>query len=590
MLKSLPRWDGVPHAGGPRSCPVTITIETAPVDEHGRLMHADDPIAQTCLAVRRLESALAHRDLPASAITAILLLTAEPSAAGDLVDVVAEELDRLRSSASVGIGPDDGIDVEPGMLVRLKADVDVSIITEKERSTMYSTNAEVDALSELRSVLVPGDAGYADACRAWNLAVSQRPAAVAVPESIEDVARVVRAAAATGLRIVPQSTGHAASALADVDFSGVLLLRMHKLTGVTVDPATRTARVLGGTVWCDVVEAAAPHELTALHGSAGDVAVAGYVLGGGLSFFAREYGFTTNTVRAIEVVTASGDLIRATPARHTELFWALRGGGGNFGVVVAIELELLSISDVVAGMLLWDMDQAPDVLRAWVSWTESVPETVTTNIRLMRFPAVPELPPFLSGRSLVVIDGAVHESDERATELLAPLRALEPELDTFGRIPAAGLLAVHMDPPGPTAGVSDHCMVIGLPEAAVAALLDAAGPGVETSLLFAELRHVGGAVARPHDAALARLDGEYALFALSEAPTPELQRVGEVQTRSVVDALRPWSTGRCYPNFAERPTGVEDSSPFDVPTRQRLTRVRDVYDPDRLWVAAHPIG
>ena len=230
-------------------------------------------------------------------------------------------------------------------------------------------------------------------------------------------------------------------------------------------------------MWQDVIAASAPHGLTAPHGSAPDVAVAGYALNGGLSFYGRTHGLAANAIRAVEVVTADGSLVRADADQHADLFWAVRGGGANLGVVVAIELDLLPYADVFAGMLLWDRERAPEVVPAWVQWTREVPESVTTSMRVMSFPPMPELPPFLSGRDLVVIDGAVLEDDERAAELLAPLRALAPEMDTFGRMPVTGLLDVHMDPPAPTPAVSDHSVLGELTDDAVDAFLGAGRAG-----------------------------------------------------------------------------------------------------------------
>ena len=447
---------------------------------------------------------------------------------------------------------------------------------------------DLSVLRAAGTVHLPGDPWY-DATRTpWNLAVNQLPAAVAVPRSIDEVARMVRAAVGLGLRIAPQSTGHGAAPLGERPLDDVLLMRLHELTGVVVDPEARTARVLGGTLWQDVVAAAAPHGLTALHGSAGDVAVAGYVLGGGLSFYGRKHGLAASHLRAVELVTADGSIVRASADEHPELFWALRGGtGGNFGVVVALEIDLLAIADVVAGMLLWDLERAPEIVRAWAEWTADLPESVTTSLRLMRFPPLPELPPFLSGRRLVVIDGAVLEDDERAAELLAPLRALAPEMDTFARIPAAELIPVHMDPPGPVPGVSDHAMIAELPDAAIEAFLAVAGPDVDVPLMFAELRHLGGALARPHDGALGRLDGAYALYAIAVAATPEMAAAGSAATASVAAALRPWASTGTFLNFADRTVDV--ATAFDAEAWAKLGDVRRSFDPDRVFVAAHEI-
>ena len=437
--------------------------------------------------------------------------------------------------------------------------------------------------------LVPGDEGYREAVTAWNLAAVQRPFAVAVPRDLEAVIRVVRAAAQLGLRIAVQSTGHGAGTLADGDLSRTVLLRMHAFTGVTIDSEARTARVLGGTLWSQVVEAAAPHGLTALHGSAGDVAVAGFVLGGGLSFYSRRHGLAAHAVRAFEVVTSAGEVVRATPTQHPQLFWALRGGGGNFGAVVAVELDLLPMAEVYAGMMLWDLDRAPEVLPAWRDWTIGLTDSVTTSLRLMRFPAIPDLPPFLSGRRVLVIDGAVLEEDGRAAEILAPLRALRPEMDTFGRIPAAAMLGVHMDPPVPTAAVSDHLLLDELTDAAVEALLDEAGPAAETPLTIAELRHLGGALGvRQEAGALEWIRGNYAFLSLAMVPDPSLAPAAQQLVTAVAEALHPWANGSRFLNFAER--RVDASVAYSEGAWAVLERVRTLYDPLRVWSASHAVG
>ncbi|MDN4171434.1 PIG-L family deacetylase [Nocardioides sp. SOB77] len=467
-----------------------------------------------------------------------------------------------------------------------------------EGTSMTLTPLHTDPAAILRAHLgssdcelhLPGDPGYDAARTPWNLAAQQRPAAVAVPRSVPQVRAAVTAAVAAGLRVAPQSTGHGAAALAETSLGDTVVVRLSELTGVTVDAATRTARVVGGTLWQDVAVAAAEHGLAALHGSAPDVAVAGYALGGGLSFYGRRHGLAASSITAVELVTADGSLLRASAEENPELFWAVRGGGGNLGVVVAIELALLELRDVHAGMLLWDREHAPEVVRAWASWTRTVPESVTTSLRVMSFPPLPELPPFLSGRDLVVIDGAVLEEDERAAELLAPLRALAPEMDTFGRIPAPALLGVHMDPPGPSPAVSDHAVLDALPDAAVEELLRVVGPGTRTGLTFAELRHLGGALARPAPGggALASLPGAYALFCVAMAPTPAAAEAGYAAAGSVVAALAPWSSDRCVLNFAERRV-ADTSTAFEPGVADRVRAVRAAVDPAGVFRANHEL-
>ncbi|GAA1663057.1 FAD-binding oxidoreductase [Microbacterium lacus] len=436
-------------------------------------------------------------------------------------------------------------------------------------------------------VVLPGDDDWDLARMPWNLAVDQRPVAVARPENAEEVVDVVRAAAAAGLRVAPQSTGHAAAALADTGFADTVVISLARLRGVTVDPVARTARVLGGSQWNDVLEAAAPHGLTAPHGSAGDVGVAGYSLSGGLSFYARTHGLAVNFVRAVQIVTADGALVRASAEENRDLFWAVRGGSGAFGVVVSLEMDLLPYADVYAGMLLWDAARASEVARAWATWTTTAPDSATTTLRILNLPPLPELPPFLSGRSVVVIDGAVLGTDEGAAAVLAPLRALAPEIDTFGRIPAAGLVAVHMDPPQPTPAVTGHAVVDELPEDAVAAFLRA---GSDPRLFMMELRHVGGAVARPVDAggAVSAFRGEYICHAVAVVPVPDAAAGAGAAVGAAVALFEPWHIDALALTFVDggnvdRRGGYGDAA-------GRLGELKRRFDPGDMFSAAHPVN
>src|ERR687896_2499791 len=204
--------------------------------------------------------------------------------------------------------------------------------------------------------LTPEDEGFDAARQAWNLAVDQRPAAVAFADDAAGVATAVRLAAERGLRIAVQGTGHAAAPMGDLD--GTLLLKTMRMTGLEVDPGARRARVEAGVLWGDVAVAAGEHGLVALHGSSPDVGVVGYTLGGGMGWLSRRHGLACNRMVAAEVVTADGELRRVGPDEEPELFWALRGGGGAFGAVTAIEFELLPLTEVYAGWLVWDADAA----------------------------------------------------------------------------------------------------------------------------------------------------------------------------------------------------------------------------------------
>ncbi|WP_295832371.1 FAD-binding oxidoreductase [uncultured Microbacterium sp.] len=435
-------------------------------------------------------------------------------------------------------------------------------------------------------VVFAGDPEYDVVRMPWNVAVDQRPFAVVTPESAEEVVEVVRAATAAGLRVAPQSTGHAAAGLAGSGLDDTVLVRLSALRGVTVHPDTRTAIVLGGSHWNDVLAAAAPHGLTALHGSAADVSVAGYSLSGGVSFYARAYGLGVNAVRAVQIVTADGSLVRASAHENPDLFWAVRGGGGSFGIVVSLEIDLLPHADVFAGMLLWDASSTTAISRAWAEWSASLPESVTSTLRVMHFPPLPELPPFLSGRSVVIIDGAILDSDARAAELLAPLRDLAPEIDSFGRIPASALVQVHMDPPQPTPAVTRHRMLSSLPEEAVATFVAASeDPG----LFVAELRHLGGAAARPaRDAgAVSAIEGDYLLHGIAVPRVPEAVPAAAAAAGALVDALAPWGGDSLALTFLD---GGADRVPGFGASIDRLRALKAEWDPRNVFAAANPVG
>lgn len=463
--------------------------------------------------------------------------------------------------------------------------------------TISTTSTDQYAAAALRefpglddiAIAFPDDPGYDEARTAWNLAVDQRPAAVALPTSACEVLRIVRAARSLGLRVAPQSTGHNAGPLAAEPLDDVIILRTGALDEISVDPESKTVRVGGGVVWLPAVQAAAQHGLSVLHGSAVDVGVVGYTLGGGMGWYARSLGLAANSLLAVEIVTGAGEFIRVDADHHAEVFWALRGGGGNFGVVTAMEFRAYDFSTAYAGLMMWDISEARRVLDVWRRWAPAAPDEVTTSFRIMRIPPIPEVPEFLRGRSIVVIDGAVLADDEPAAAIIEPLRALAPELDTFGRVPSEVLAHLHMDPEEPAPGHVTSTMLRCLDDAGAAVLLDAVGPGVETPLMIVELRQLGGAVSRPHEGGgvLSHLAGEFALVCGGMAPSPEFAGVLAAAGAQVVAAMAPWRNGRSYLNFVEDPTDVRAGYPDDA--WLRLVAVRSAADPDGVLVANHRI-
>jgi FAD/FMN-containing dehydrogenase len=435
------------------------------------------------------------------------------------------------------------------------------------------------------SVLFPWDEGWDDARLAWNLAVDQQPEAVAVPRSAEEVVGVVRWAAAEGYRVAAQSTGHNAAALGDL--AGTELVKLHELRGVTVDPERRRARVAAGTIWIELVAAAAEHGLAGLSGSSPDVGVVGYALGGGLSFLGRKHGLMTNHVTAIEVVTADGELRRVDAENDPDLFWSLRGGGGAFGVVTAVEVGLLPLESVHAGHLWFPVDRAAEVLRAWRDWTETVPEEVTSIGRILQFPPIPEIPEPMRGNSFAVVQ-AVYCGDDPAEmdALLEPLRALGPTIDTFRVMTMPELSHLHMDPEHPVPGTGDGGMLDAMTDETIDAIV--AGV-VGKPILNTEIRHYGGAVARPRPehGAVSAFAAPYIMFAVGIAPNAQIKAAVHATVESLMAALEPWQAAHTYLNFAESRRDAGTLWPETV--HARLKRIKKSVDPANVMRSNHPL-
>jgi hypothetical protein len=292
-------------------------------------------------------------------------------------------------------------------------------------------------------------------------------------------------------------------------------------------------------------------------------------------------------VTAIELVTPDGELVRATAEDHADLFWALRGGGGNFGVVTAMEFRLFPYGSVYAGMFLWPYERHAEVLRTWHEWTRTATEDVTTSFRIMHLPPLPELPPFLSGRSVVAIDGAFAGAVEDGAAAVAALRALEPEMDTWAATTPAELSRIHMDPEEPIPYLSEAALLGPLDADALEAFTAPIRPGAP--VLFGELRHIGGALARVPEGAGAtgRIDGEYVLFGVGLVMAPETVAPVAAALHAFKASLAAYDTGSLYANFVEQPT---DAARFYADASYaRLRAIRKAVDPQGRMVGNHPI-
>ncbi len=345
------------------------------------------------------------------------------------------------------------------------------------------------------------------------------------------------------------------------------------------------ARIRAGALWGDVVAAVAPHGLAVMHGSSPTVGAIGYLLGGGLSFYARAHGLAANHVRAFEVVTPDG-AVRGVDADHgADLFHALRGGGGGYAVVTAVELGLLHYAQVTGGALSFPVSSAFALLRAWRDWAHNAPDSITTTFRILNLPPLPAVPEPLRGVPTASIDGVALDPSE-AKRLEQRLRSVAtPILGGFGPMPSADVVRLHGDPEDPVPAIGDGILLAKLDDRAIHSFLRVAGTG--SPLLAAELRQLGGALAAPPAGAGARghLEGRFVLYGVGVPGAPASAAQLDAHLDRVFTAMRPWATGTRFLSFAERWSSLATVVPPDA--LDRLARTRAAVDPDGLLIAPH---
>jgi len=454
-------------------------------------------------------------------------------------------------------------------------------------STDFTTHSALaDALTG--AVVLPGDPGWDTARSGFNLLLDQHPAAVAYPNDARDVAAAVAYARQAGLRVAPQATGHNQGPLGSMDET--LLLNVRALQEVHIDPGARRVRVGAGVKWDRVAPRLSAHGLAGLHGSSPDVGIAGYSLGGGIGWLSRKHGMQTNAVTALELVTADGTLVRADADHHPDLFWALRGGGGNFGVVTAIEFAVQPLDELYAGALFFPFEQMSEVLHTWSALLPTFPDELMTWASVIHFPPIPDVPAYARGRSLVVVMAAHLGTDAEGSELLRPLRDLGPVRDTLAMVPPVVLGDLAMDPYDPLPFHLAHQLLDELPAETIDELVAKVGPGsgLGPTVSMLQFRHMGGALARetPGAGARATLPGEVCMVALGAVMDEASDAAVRAALADLEQTLLPHRAGD-YPNFIEVPT---DAGAFWAPAAwARLREVKRRYDPADMFAGNHHV-
>jgi FAD/FMN-containing dehydrogenase len=433
------------------------------------------------------------------------------------------------------------------------------------------------------NIVRPGDDDYDDERTGFQRAVEHRPALIVAATGPDDVRAAVELATAQRRPVGVKATGHGVTAPAGDD--GVLITTQ-RMSGVRIDPETRTAHVEAGARWGQVVERAAPHGLAPLSGSSPEVGAVAYTLGGGLGLMSRRYGYAADHVRSIDVVTADGQARHVTADTETgadtdaDLFWALRGGRDNFGVVTSLAVDLVPLARLYGGGLYFAAEHVGDVLDAYRRWTAEVPDEVGSSIGLVPFPDLPMVPEPLRDRYVAHVRIAYLGDKATGEELIAPLRAVAPRLiDRVEVMPYTASGSIHNDPTQPHPYYGTSLMLRSLDAETASTLLDLAGPEAPIPCVI-QLRHLGGALARPPAVpnSVGHRDAAFLLSVISfveggTGPNDDLQA-------RLSEALAPVTAGTNL-NYlygaAATPEAVRAA--YEPGDYRRLAELKRVYDP-----------
>lgn len=436
-------------------------------------------------------------------------------------------------------------------------------------------------------LIVPGDHGWDEARRPWNLR-DQQPAAIVAPEGADDMAATVAFAARHGMRVSAQCSGHGAAA----DLADTILLRTGALREIIVDPARSLVRVAAGVRCRDLAPAVAPHGLAASLGSGPTTGVAGYTMFGGAGALGRKVGFMAGKVAAADVVTADGRPLRCDAEAHPDLLWALRGGGGGYALVTHLELRLDRVPETFGGQVVWPAAVAPDVWSAWRDWTAGLPPEMTSSVDVISLPPLPGVPESLRGKRVVTATACYAGPADRGAIMLSDLlaRTARPAFNSCRPLAPADLANLWNVPPAPLPSRIRCELLTSLPDEAIGELLRLAGLGADSPIMLAQVRTLGGAFAQDPpggSGAIGRCDAQYSLELLGLAPTPKAQEALRYHQQAITGALATWTTGTILPGFAD-PSADTAERVYPPQTRDRLRSVKARYDPGGVLLTSFP--
>ena len=439
-------------------------------------------------------------------------------------------------------------------------------------------------------VFTPHDAGY-DAARAgYSVTDQPAPDVVVTATSAADVCAAVNFARTQQLPVGVKATGHNFG----FPYRGGLTINTERMQGVVIDPEQQLARVEAGVRWRSVLAAAHPYGLAPLNGAAPDVGVVGYSLFGGFGWVLRKYGAAVDSVVAAEVVTADGQLRQVSETHEPDLFWALRGASGNFGVVTALTFTLYPVSHVYGGALFFPLERAEDVLTAYSRWVDTVSDEWTSAVVLFRMPPLPDLPPMLRGKAVITIRAAYIGNEAQGAAVLAPLRALGGVIaDTFRTMPYTEIGTIANDPVDPLPTWRTTAMLKDLSPATIDTLLRVDGVDGTSPVMMLEIRQLGGAMTRvaPHTTAFSQRYAPFIVQTVDVLMAPEQAAMVQRNTEAIREALQLHTTGGVLPSWlGDGDYGVHRMrAGFSAEYYARLQMLKERYDAANLFRLNHNI-
>jgi FAD/FMN-containing dehydrogenase len=456
-----------------------------------------------------------------------------------------------------------------------------------EGGTMGTTDlADVLRKGFSGQVLESGQPGYDDSRRLYNPMFDRRPAVIARCATTADVAAAVNTARDHQLVVAVRGGGHSFSGLSTCD--GGIQIDLRGLKSITVDPQARTARAGGNVQWGEFDAATQAHGLHTPGGRVTTTGLGGFTLGGGYGWTSSKYGLACDNLISAEVVLADGSVVRASEQEHTDLFWGIRGGGGNFGVVTEFEFRLHPLGPtVLAGLTMFPIGRAPDVLPRWRDWSDAVPDEMATACAVVNAPPEPFVPPELRGKPVLVLIALYVGDPDAGTVAAQAIKDLGPAVDLVGPMPYT-VFQASLDGFAPYGGARFYARGEYLPalsDGAIAEFLAHAPDLAARSHPLSQMiifRIGQGVAAMPDEAtAFSHRDASYLFHPITAWADPADDARMTAATREFAAAMRPFSTGASYLNFTPEPDRVRDA--YGGGKYARLVSVKDTYDPANLF-------